>query len=211
MPLLRLGEDIRISTGTHTWSCRVVDTVYPALPPPALRGRHQLGNAAAAMAALWTLRARLPVTVAALRAGLAGVRLAGRFQSVGRDPLRLLDVAHNPHAARALADSLADLPPTGRVHAVFGMLADKDIDGVVATLAPYIQHWHIAPLSGPRAADAERLAAPLRRLGLAHSPYEDIAEAWRAACREAGAADTIIGFGSFHTVAGIMAELEQHG
>jgi dihydrofolate synthase/folylpolyglutamate synthase len=209
--MLRMGQDIQVRLEGQTWECRVADAVYPALPQPALRGRHQLGNAAAAIAALWTLRARLPVPVSALRAGLAGAALAGRFQVIGQQPLRILDVAHNPHAARALADTLADIPPTGAIHAVFGMLADKDIDSVVECLAPRIGHWHIGPLGGPRAAGAERLSAPMRRLGLNHDLYADIASAWRAACRRAGPADTIIAFGSFHTVAEIMTELEQNG
>jgi len=209
--LLRLGHEIRIAADMQTWQCRVAGTAYAALPWPSLRGRHQLNNAAAAVAALRTLRARLPVPVAAMRAGIAGARLAGRFQVVGRDPMRILDVAHNPHAARALADNLAQLPPTGTIHAVFGMLADKDIDGVVDCLADRIGRWHVAPLSGPRAADADRLLAPLVSKGVAHSPYPNIVEAWDAACRQAGPADTIVAFGSFHTVAEIMAELEKHG
>jgi dihydrofolate synthase/folylpolyglutamate synthase len=209
--LLRLGEDIQIRADAQTWECRVADTTYPALPWPALRGRHQIRNAAAAIAALWTLRARLPVSVAALRAGLASASLPGRFQVIGQAPLRVLDVGHNPHAARALADMLADLPPTGRIYAVFGMLADKDIDAVVACLAERIHHWHVAPLKGPRAAGAGRLAAPLARMGLSHEIHDDIVAAWQAACRRAGAADTIIAFGSFHTVAEIMASLEQNG
>jgi dihydrofolate synthase/folylpolyglutamate synthase len=208
---LRLGAGIEIQADATTWTCRVADAVFAALPWPALRGRHQLRNAAAAIAALWTLRARLPVAVAALRAGLATARLAGRFQVLGQAPLRVVDVAHNPHAARALADMLADLPPTGRVYAVFGMLADKDIDAVVECLAPRVDAWHVAPLGGPRAADLDRLTAPVRRLGLAHETHADIVAAWRAACRRAEAADTIIAFGSFLTVAEIIAALEQNG
>jgi dihydrofolate synthase/folylpolyglutamate synthase len=209
--LMRLGQEIEIHADTRDWRCRVEDAAFPALPWPNLRGRHQLENAAAAIAALWSLRGRFPVAISAIRAGLASTTLAGRFQVVGRDPLRILDVAHNPHAARALAENLADLPPTGRIHAVFGMLADKDIDSVVACLAPRIGHWHVAPLHGPRAAGLARLIEPIRRLSLSHDGYQDIAGAWRAACRQAGSADTIIAFGSFHTVAEIMAELEQNG
>lgn len=208
--LLRLGDEIEVRSHGGAWECRVADRMFVALPMPALRGRHQLNNAAAAIAALWSLRARLPVPMAAIRSGLALTTLPGRFQAIGQSPLRLLDVAHNPHAARALAASLADIPPTGRVVAVFGMLADKAIEEVVAILHPHIQFWHVAPLNSPRAADVSRLTAALGSLGCGYRRHDDIAEAWRVACQEAGSADTIIAFGSFHTVAEIMASLENN-
>jgi dihydrofolate synthase/folylpolyglutamate synthase len=209
--LLRLGVDIELRVQGAVWECRVAEGVFTALPMPALRGRHQLNNAAAAIAALWSLRERLPVPVSALRAGLASTTLPGRFQVVGQAPLRILDVAHNPHAARALAACLADIPPTGRIVAVFGMLADKDIEAVVALLQPYIGFWHVAPLNGPRAAGPERLALAMAAAACSYRMHDDIAEAWRAACQEAGPADTIIAFGSFHTVAEIMAAPENNG
>jgi dihydrofolate synthase/folylpolyglutamate synthase len=209
--LYRLGTDIHISRHEQTWECRVVDSVYPALPRLAMPGARQHRNAAGAIAALWALRTRLPMPIATVRAGLAHASVPGRFQVIGQAPLRILDVAHNADAARALAETLADLPPTGRVYAVFGMLADKDIDAVVGILAGRVGHWDIAPLKSPRAADAGRLGAPMRRLGLEHDIHDDIVTAWGAACRRAGTADTIIAFGSFHTVAEIMTAPEQNG
>lgn len=209
--LLGLGGEIQIHVQDTVWECRVAGTVYPALPWPALRGRHQLHNAAAALAALWSLRERLPVPMAAIRSGLATTALAGRFQVIGHAPLRILDVAHNPHAARALAANLADLPPSGRKIAVFGMLADKDIEAVVDCLRPGIDFWHVAPLQGPRAADRSRLQSAMQRFACAHTLHDAVEEAWRAACQEAGPTDTIVAFGSFHTVAEIMAAIEQNG
>jgi dihydrofolate synthase/folylpolyglutamate synthase len=209
--LLLLGEDIGIKVDGAFWQCRVADSVYPALPWPALRGRHQFNNAAAAIAALWSLRARLPVPMAALRSGLALTSLAGRFQVIGQAPLRILDVAHNPHAARALAANLADLPPGGRIIGVFAMLADKDIEAVVACLKPHIDFWHMAPLDVPRGAGSARLESALSRFDCRHAVHKDVAAAWRSACQEAGPTDTIIAFGSFHTVAEIMAAIERNG
>lgn len=203
--LLRLGRDILVEAGAADWLCRVDGRVYPALPRPAMPGRHQLANAAAAIAALDVLRERLPVAMAALRAGLAGARMPGRFQVVGLTPLRILDVGHNPHAARALAANLADLPPGGRRLAVLAMLADKDADGVIAPLAGTVDHWYVAGLAGPRGRPAADLAARLAARGLAHTACPDVAAAWRAACQAAGPADTITAFGSFHTVAEVMA------
>ncbi len=206
-PLRRLGEDIRVEFQEGHWSCRVADAVFPALPRPVMAGAHQYGNAACALAALHSLRERLPVSMAAIRQGIAGARQPGRFQVVGHAPLRILDVAHNPHAAQALAANLADLPPTGRVFAVFSLLADKDLEGVVVPLRPRVAHWHVAGLNVPRGLSGDVLQSGLAALGCAATCHDSIAEAWRAACRLAGPADTITAFGSFHAVAGVLAEL----
>ncbi len=205
--MLRFGEDIRVEVGEVGWTCRIGANVFPALPRLAMPGCHQYANAACAVAALWSLRERLPVSMNALRAGLASARQPGRFQIVGRQPLRILDVAHNPHAARALAANLADLPPGGKVLAVCAMLADKDVAAVIQTLQPHVQHWHGAGLAVARGLDAAGLARFLQAAGCTFTSHSSVQEAWRAACSQAGPADTILAFGSFHTVAEVMAEI----
>ncbi len=202
--LLRLGTDIRVEMTEDGWSCRVREAVFPALPRPAMPGAHQFGNAACAIAALCSLRERLPVPMRAIRAGLAQARQPGRFQVIGQAPLRILDVAHNPQAARALAASLANLAPTGRILAVFAILADKDVEGVFAPLAPLIASWHVAGLDGPRGLSGAALGERLAAHALVHEVHGDVATAWTMACRLAGPADTIAAFGSFHTVAEVM-------
>ncbi|MDD4880475.1 MAG: cyanophycin synthetase, partial [Gallionellaceae bacterium] len=137
--------------------------------------------------------------------GLARARMPGRFQVVGKAPLRILDVAHNPHAARALAASLAAVPGGGRRLAVFAMLADKDADGVIEHLAGVIDHWFLAGLEGQRGRPVAALAELFAARGLPHTACPDVGTAWRTACQEAGPADTIAAFGSFHTVAEVMA------
>jgi dihydrofolate synthase / folylpolyglutamate synthase len=214
--LLRIGVEIRVelgSVGEVGWSLpsqsglndKREQRTFPALPPLAMPGRHQYANAACAVAALSMLHLRLPVSMNALRAGLASARQPGRFQIIGRQPLRVLDVAHNPHAARALAANLADLPPGGRVIAVCAMLADKDVVAVAQALKAQISHWHVACLDMPRGLDAASLANLLKAAGCACEQHTSVAQAWRAACLEAGPADTILAFGSFHTVAAVMA------
>lgn len=202
-----LGSDIRVESGEGGWRCRVRDAVFPALPRPAMPGAHQYGNAACAIASLHALRDRLPVAMAAMRAGIAAARQPGRFQVVGQSPLRLLDVAHNPHAARALAANFAELPTHGRIHAVIAMLADKDVDGVIEPLAPHVAFWHVAGLGGPRGLSGEDLAAHLAARALPCQVHADVATAWREACRRAEPADTIAAFGSFHTVAEVLAAI----
>jgi dihydrofolate synthase/folylpolyglutamate synthase len=207
--LLCVGDDIRVQVDAVGWSCLVASAAFPALPRPAMPGRHQYANAACAVAALWSLRERLPVTMSAMRAGLATAKQPGRFQVIGRQPLRVLDVAHNPHAARALAANLADLPPGGRVFAVCAMLADKDVAAVIAALQPRIQHWFGAGLDVPRGLDSVGLAGFLQAAGCNFESHVGVKEAWAAACSRAEPTDTIIAFGSFHTVADVITQM--HG
>jgi len=136
-----------------------------ALPLPALRGAFQLHNASAALAALDALKDQLPVNMAAVRRGLAEVELTGRFQFVPGRPQLILDVAHNPHAARSLAQNLANLPPA-KTFAVFAMLKDKDMAGVVAALDAQIDVWLVAGIDAPRGATAAEMAQVLERQGV---------------------------------------------
>ena len=103
-----------------------------------------MNNAAAALEALEQLKPRLPVTRDEIRRGLLEVSLPGRFQVLPGKPRVILDVAHNPHAATALAGNLAAMPPAGRTIAVFAMLRDKDIAGVVQALNTTVDVWLVA-------------------------------------------------------------------
>ena len=209
-PALFLGRQFSVEAeGDGRWTCRIGDAVFPALPRPALLGAHQYHNAAAALTALWQLRTRLPLPVSALRAGIAQAQVPGRFQVVGQAPLRILDVAHNPHAARTLALQLADLPPTGKRIAVCALLGDKDLAGVVAALRSSFDAWHIAPLHAERAGPVSALADVLRGAGCASQAHLSVTQAWITACREAGPADTIAAFGSFHTIAEILQSIRE--
>jgi dihydrofolate synthase/folylpolyglutamate synthase len=170
-----------------------------------------LGNAACAVAALWALRERLPVPLKAMRVALGRARQPGRFQVIGQTPLRVVDVGHNPHAARALAGLLADLPPTGRVIAVLAMLADKDVEGVISALKGRVARWHFAGLEAPRGLSAGDLAQRAAAAGVAGALHPNPVAAWAAACGEADPADTILAFGSFLTAASVLSETTPHG
>lgn len=172
---------------------------------PALRGERQLGNAACALAGLDGLRDRLPVAMQDIRRGLAEVELAGRFQVLPGRPTVVLDVAHNPQAAQVLAANLGDMGFHRDTWAVFGMMGDKDIEGVVEALRERVTHWLPCALHGPRAAGADALAACLRARGLTvagefASPEQALA--W--AQENAGQDDRILAFGSFLTVAAAL-------
>jgi len=148
-------------------------------PIRALRGAFQLGNASAALAALDVLKDRLPVSMEAVRRGLGEVQLAGRFQFAPGKPTLILDVAHNPHAARSLAQNLAGLPSRPHTWAVFAMLKDKDMAGVAKALGFHIDTWLMAGIATPRGATAGGLAQALRRSGVQGEmlTFDNIAEA----------------------------------
>jgi dihydrofolate synthase/folylpolyglutamate synthase len=175
---------------------------------PALRGDRQLANAACAMAALDALQAHLPVAMQDIRRGLGEVELAGRFQVLPGRPAMVLDVAHNPQAARALAANLGDMGFARRTWAVFGMLGDKDIDGVIDALRERITHWLPCTLEGRRAASADFLAGRLEAMGMKVAGRFDAPAAALACAQEnAGEDDRILAFGSFLTVAAAMHAL----
>jgi dihydrofolate synthase/folylpolyglutamate synthase len=177
---------------------------------PALSGRIQLQNASAALAALDALQQALPVAVQAVRRGLAALALPGRFQVLPGRPAVVLDVGHNPHAAEVLAANLSGMGAYGSTWAVFGMLRDKDIAGVVRLLSKHVDHWMVCTLPPPRGAQAAELAQALREAGInAVREFDNPASAYAAARGEALESDRIIVFGSFQTVAAVIAAREQ--
>lgn len=203
---LRVGVDFLLERGTSDWTWHGRQSTWRGLPLPALSGAYQLRNAAAALAALETLAVRLPVSEAAIRAGLVNARIRGRFQRISTEPELILDVAHNPEAARALAATLAEQPVRGRTLGVVGMLADKDAAGVFEALAGRIDGWWTCTPDSPRARDAASLAEAIRAcLPGAAVAVETTPVAALAAARSAALeGDRILAFGSFHTVAAVL-------
>lgn len=208
--LMLIGRDFGYTGEGAQWRYWGPAGSRAGLAHPALRGGLQLRNAAAAMCALDCLRDRLPVGMQHLREGLAQVTLPGRFQVLPGRPQVILDVAHNPQAARALAEAIAGSGFAPQTIAVLGMLRDKDIRAVVREIAPRVTRWHLASLGGERGAAAAELTAALAAEGVAAPMAEHIspAGAFAAARAEAGENDKIVVFGSFLTVGEIMAHLE---
>ena len=201
-----IASEFSFTTHQGQWDYRSKVGTRSSLPYPALRGAFQLHNASAALAALDALKERLPVSMEAVRRGLNEVQLAGRFQFVPGKPSLILDVAHNPHAARSLAQNLASLPPCPHTYAVFAMLRDKDMVGVAAALDAHIDTWLVAGIDTARGATAGELEQVLQqgRVRGGIRVFSSIAEALRYAYNTAGENDRIAAFGSFHTVAEVM-------
>ena len=196
-----LGREFRYEAQERQWDFIGRHGAKRALPMPALRGKWQLKNASSSLAALDELAAKLPVSLGEIKRALATVRLPGRLQSLPGRPAILLDVAHNPHAARALADALGDMGFYENTYAVFGMLADKDIAAVIDAVAHRIDRWFVAAPPSERAASAADVARLLEARKAPVRTFATIDAALDAARREAGPNDRITVFGSFYTVA----------
>jgi dihydrofolate synthase / folylpolyglutamate synthase len=218
--LVRIGRDFDFVAEGKQWRYRGPGGERYGLPVPALRGDYQFANASVALATLDALRDRIPVTAGAIREGLVSVELPGRFQVLPGRPTVVLDVAHNPHAARVLATSLGAMGFHPETFAVFGMYADKDIQGVINPVKSRIDHWYVAGLPGVRGAPALMIIEKLRAAGVAQTAihaFDTIASAFRAARDAASNTDRIIVFGSFLTVAAARAasrsvpEILSHG
>ncbi|MDE2118703.1 MAG: bifunctional folylpolyglutamate synthase/dihydrofolate synthase, partial [Betaproteobacteria bacterium] len=202
----RIGREFGFTPHQGQWDYRSTVGTRNSLPYPTLHGAFQLHNASAALAALDALRDKLPVGMEAVRRGLIEVSLPGRFQVVPGKPMLILDVAHNPHAARSLAQNLASLPPCPRTYAVFAMLRDKDMAGVARALKDSVDVWLAAGINAPRGASAAELAQVLdaEKVKGAILTFATATEALHHACKEAAENDRIAAFGSFYTVAEVM-------
>lgn len=158
--LWQFGVDFNYSGDAQQWAFAGREQRRAALAYPSLRGINQLLNASAVLAALEALRMQLVVPASSVREGLLRAAVPGRMQILPGQPTVILDVAHNPHAAGALAQNLQQMPstPGAKTYAVVGMLKDKDCKAVIERLAPHIDMWLCATVEGPRALTALELS-----------------------------------------------------
>jgi dihydrofolate synthase/folylpolyglutamate synthase len=186
--LRRLGVDFDFVERPDGWDYVGTGSRRAGLPLPALGGAAQLGNAATALAVLESAEPGLLVPDDAVRAGLAGASLAGRFQVVAGEP--------------------EWRPVRGRTLAVCGILADKDVAGIVRAMRPALDQWITVGLEGPRSLEAGELASRLEgeKVGpVHHAP--DVAAGCRLAAGLAGPHDRVVVFGSFLTVGAALCWL----
>lgn len=204
-PLYLRGRDYDLSVDEQDWSWYGLDTQgrvlrleqLPLLDLP-------MENAALALQAYALLP--LPWSAEAIRRALLATRVTGRLDRRqvdwhGKALTLLLDVGHNPHAADYLAQRLQSRPVSGKRRAVFGLLADKDLPGVVAPLLGEVDEWAVAPLATPRSRPAQALADHLQGLGAVVTLHPDVHAALDAQCERAAEGDEILLFGSFFCVA----------
>lgn len=204
----QLSKEYKALTNEDTWTWQgksftgsvieLTDLPFPSLP---------FDNASTALQALQLLN--LPITAEEYQQGLAKAELTGRFQTLtyqGRTIL--LDVAHNPHAAKHLSDQLANQSRQS-IHAVVGMLSDKDVKGTLEPLSDRISHWYIGTLNEPRGLTSSMLKdlAP----NLTMQPFDSVTMAFETALKESNESDLIVVMGSFFTVAEVLSNIQAKG
>lgn len=189
------------------WSFKSEYISWDGLPMPSLYGETQIGNAATALMGLVHVDDKLPVTRESVDRGLANISLPGRFQRIQGPCEIILDVAHNLDSAKVLVDNLKQLKPVSKTVAVFAVLADKDVCGIIECVGGMFDEWHISQLDSERALDKENLKKQLDNC--CHDciiyTYNSITEAYDVAKKSADETMRIVVFGSFLTVAEVLS------
>lgn len=229
------ARDFNFSGDKQQWAYGGRSIRRGALAYPALRGANQLLNASAALAALESVKDRLPMPAQSIRQGFLLVDWPGRFQVLPGQPTIILDVGHNPHAAAHLRESLDGMGFFPYTHCIFGMLADKDAVGVVNQLKDRVDHWHCVPLEGGRGRDAGNLEQAVRAAGVegqafdwegnaravkqggipkqvperSLQKYSSLSQAYQLVTQAAAANDRILVFGSFVLIAEVLKIREE--
>ena len=196
--MYRVGHEFSYRCEASSWQFSGLKTISD-IPMPSL----PLPNAATVLAVLELGWPQLDADI--IRNGIQAARLSGRLEVVSKQPLILLDVAHNPHAARYLANQLQSHQPK-RLLALCGMLKDKDCSEVIKIMAPLVDVWAFTSLQTDRSAQG----SDLNRLLTEHvadiktvksDDFDSLDVAWQALSAEICQGDVVIVFGSFYTVA----------
>lgn len=210
--LLLINRDFHVKKMASGWEYRH-ENLSITMPALSLEGDFQLNNAACALRAVFALNEHLPVTHAQMCAAMQNLQLLGRFYRWCESPDIILDVAHNPQAAKSLAHNLHQHPCSGKTIGVVAMLADKDIKNVLIELLPHLSAWYIADSNHERGAQADVLKQHLNGVVNAESItcFNSVSKALDAAYIDCAKNDRIIVFGSFYTVADALEFLQSKG
>jgi len=210
-PLYRLGREIVVA-GTpsefHYWGLK---SSYRGLRT-CMRGRHQVRNAALALAAAELLAERgLGAGEQAIRQGLQDVQWPGRQQYMQGPPNILMDGAHNPEAMRSLCSSLARDYRYERLRVLMGVMKDKDHRRMLRMIAPMAYEMVFCRPQMDRAQDPWVLQAEALALGARATVVESVSQGFQDLVERAGPEDLICVTGSLFVVGEIMAHFEKNG
>jgi dihydrofolate synthase/folylpolyglutamate synthase len=192
-------DDLASAVGGQALAVRGLHATYDEVLLP-IYGEHAAHSAAAAVVAVEALLERA-LDADAVRLALGDATSPGRLEVVARRPLVVLDGAHNPAAARALAEALPDVFAWDRLHLVMGVFADKDLDGIVDPLAPLADAGYATATDSVRARPPREVADAMAAHGIATEPYATVRDALDAAGSAASDGDLILVTGSLYTVA----------
>ena len=199
------NKDFIVTTQKSSWTWQNSSTSnqyhFNSLIPPYI----PLDNVATALTVLDHLSIKL--SSEKINHWIEQTKVIGRMEAFSFDDIDvILDVAHNPQAARHLANQLQG-KNYNKIHAVVAMMADKDIDAALTPLLTIVDDWYLGNLSIERAASAKQMALLLSQLNQSYNCFDNVTDAFKMACKEAGENDLIVVFGSFFTVAAIRPQL----
>ena len=202
-----LGRDFGYERLNDGWNWFGTGKRLEHLPMPGIAGEHQLHNASAVIELLRSVGQYRPVSDASIGKGLESVKLAGRYQYFDWPVPVLLDVAHNPQAVEILAGYLRTRFPERQVHAVFAVMRDKDIAGIINPMKSLVQHWYLAPIPLARTASEPELRALFHKIGIDNleDGFGVATEAFAAAKRNANKDGLVLVFGTFPLVSEFLA------
>jgi len=212
--LLQLGTDFFWTEGNQKdeWNYFRTNNEPVTYASPLLQGKFQLNNASAAITLVYNFKHTLSVDETHIKQGLAQASVLGRLQKLADSPELLIDVAHNPQSAEALADYLTNNPVEGRTVALFAALIDKDLKGMITPVSDHFDEWHIVQLSGSRAYSNQQLLGELKTFNLqkplkSHTNFET---ALKFLQNQLKSQDRVVAFGSFLVVSGVMQGLDSN-
>ena len=185
-------------------SSDITGSTIDCLPLTGLRlplaGLYQCRNAVLAVTAAECLQTKgwSKISERTIREGLASVQWSGRLELLRREPMVLLDGAHNPHGIAAVSESLRSFFPQGGLVFVLGVLADKDVGQMLDALCPLAKSFCTVTPPSPRALSAEELAKQIRARGGTAQAAESFVQAARRAMEQAGKDGVICALGSLY-------------
>lgn len=205
-PLHQLNKDFSyklLANNQWLWSN---SDIQLSLPLPSLKGAFQLNNAATVIAGLFALKPILNIPKKAISNGLLNAFSEGRLQVISHSPEWLIDVAHNPHAAKQLAKYLSQNPVEGKTFALFSMFKDKDIGHVLELMQQSIDEWHIIGLNSPRGLSTDELKQTIERHihNSKITQYEEFTTACKSLQNITNTKDRVVAFGSFLVISDVI-------
>lgn len=209
-PLYSLGRDFSFQRkGSNTFLYNGIKESFDALTLN-LRGGHQFQNASIAIAAVEMLREKgFTISPEALIDGIGKVSWPGRLETISQSPMIILDGAHNPAGADVLSRAIKEELKFNRLYLVLGIMADKEVEGIISPLAPLAHEVILSRPKYERASNPSDLLPLTKRYNINSTAFEELRDAIDYARSKAGSEDLIIVSGSLFTVGEARGILRQ--
>lgn len=197
-----IGTNYKINCNHKDFDYIGVKKNIVKLPYPKALGSHQIRNVAGVLRCIELLRAQFDIKNEAIVDGLLGFNLKGRIEIISQKPFVVADVAHNPEAALSLCNFISKSKNKGKVYAVFSVLEDKSIEGIIAPFVELVDEWHISKIKSPRARPTFEILNTIKSYKDDALIYtsDNLKKAYMNAYEKSSLDDNIVVFGSFYTV-----------